>query len=941
MGHYNDQVDDVAGPSTSFTSNPTQDELQQKAAELRQRLLEKRKLIHNGENKAHNKGGIVKEEVIETISEFLDSDHAKERAEELRLRLMLKQKMASKVKKAKDLEPEIKRKSLGSSFDHDERYYVQPSPSTDDEVDARTPDIGDMRFEDMTEEQKGQLSPDELHLKEQQYQQRLIARLPPFYPGIFGSRSVKEYKFIRRIEEGTFGIVYEALELDSDVTVALKRLKLNNEKEGFPITSLREINMLMKCRLHKNIVRLIEVVTGSTMDKFYLVMEYVPHDVRKLIKLMVKKNKHFTIAQTKTLMLQLLSGISFMHSEWVIHRDLKPSNLLLTHDNVLKIGDFGLCREYGDPLKPYTPVVVTLWYRCPELLLGAKLYSTKVDMWSIGCIFGEFLKLKPMFQGSSEIDQLNKIFLDTGVPNETVWPGYKDLPGIPRCIFPSAPFNQFRSKYLKDVCSENGLDLLQRLLALCPERRISAEEALKHKFFTEKPEPASFESFPTWPENLEKFKNPPILALSQSLNSSQRILCRCQGIGFTPPSQKKPSKRSLFSALGFLWEPRRSLFITIPWRTSTASWKKESDFSSSNTVIATLKKDSIRSLKPQKKMKSQQGYQSLIENDSLFKQAFKKYKKRNGKVDLDDVIDVKMTDSIKGIVCRPIQTDLKLDNVGIGLRPISEWSLATLTHRPGLYILNNIITEEGQIELAKKCLLEYSEPPNVTNLTVDGSYNQSDVFLNRSEKLRWVTMGNDYNWTDKIYADRPRNRLPDEIVKFADLVSRILGLGPMAPDAVIMNFYPSKATLSPHVDRSERSIEKPLISISLGQSAIYLSGGASLDDPIDPILLHSGDVLVMHGAQRLVYHAVPRILKLRRFSKMEGINERVLEYINNCRLNITIRQVDERTEDNGLSEGKHLVSVKQGDQGDSLLRLEKQKIESGSLQIPRNADISA
>lgn len=106
----------------------------------------------------------------------------------------------------------------------------------------------------------------------------------------------------------------------------------------------------------------------------------------------------------------LLSGVQHLHDNWILHRDLKASNLLLSHKGVLKIGDFGLAREYGSPLKPYTPVVVTLWYRCPELLLGAKEYSTAVDMWSVGCIFGEFILRQPLFMGKSEIDQLNVVF---------------------------------------------------------------------------------------------------------------------------------------------------------------------------------------------------------------------------------------------------------------------------------------------------------------------------------------------------------------------------------------------------------------------------------------------------------------------------------------------------------------------------------------------------
>ena len=105
-----------------------------------------------------------------------------------------------------------------------------------------------------------------------------------------------------------------------------------------------------------------------------------------------------------------MRGIAHLHDNWIIHRDLKTSNLLLSHKGVLKIADFGLAREYGSPLKEYTAVVVTLWYRSPELLLNTKKYSTAVDMWSVGCIFGEMMLMKALFPGKNEKDQLDKIF---------------------------------------------------------------------------------------------------------------------------------------------------------------------------------------------------------------------------------------------------------------------------------------------------------------------------------------------------------------------------------------------------------------------------------------------------------------------------------------------------------------------------------------------------
>lgn len=135
-------------------------------------------------------------------------------------------------------------------------------------------------------------------------------------------------------------------------------------------------------------------------------MEYVDHDLRELMQSI---REPFLQSEVKTIMRQLLSATQYMHSHWIIHRDLKTSNLLISSGAILKIADFGLARTYSDPVKPMTPLVVTLWYRAPELLLGAKEYSTEIDMWSIGCIFGELLTNKPLFDGKSEINQIKKV----------------------------------------------------------------------------------------------------------------------------------------------------------------------------------------------------------------------------------------------------------------------------------------------------------------------------------------------------------------------------------------------------------------------------------------------------------------------------------------------------------------------------------------------------
>ncbi|KAG8568891.1 hypothetical protein GDO81_014194 [Engystomops pustulosus] len=197
----------------------------------------------------------------------------------------------------------------------------------------------------------------------------LKQELPKYLPALQGCRSVEEFQCLNRIEEGTYGVVYRAKDKKTDEIVALKRLKMEKEKEGFPITSLREINTILKAQ-HDNIVRVREIVVGSNMDKIYIVMNYVEHDLKSLMETM---KQPFLPGEVKTLMIQLLRGVRHLHDNWILHRDLKTSNLLLSHAGILKVGDFGLAREYGSPLKPYTPIVVTLWYRAPELLLGAKV----------------------------------------------------------------------------------------------------------------------------------------------------------------------------------------------------------------------------------------------------------------------------------------------------------------------------------------------------------------------------------------------------------------------------------------------------------------------------------------------------------------------------------------------------------------------------------------
>lgn len=317
-------------------------------------------------------------------------------------------------------------------------------------------------------------------------------------------RSVDIYEKLNRISEGTYGVVYRARDRQTGKICALKRIKLDKERDGFPLTSIREINILLSLS-HPSIVNVSEVVVGSSLDSIFMVMEYADHDLKSVMD--QRMRQPFSIAEVKCLMLQLLSGIAYLHANWVIHRDLKTSNILYTNRGELKICDFGLARQYGEPLKPYTHLVVTLWYRAPELLLGARTYSTAVDVWSCGCIMAELLAKSPLFQGANELSQLDLIFKNLGYPTNETWPGVDALPNYKKFKFKASGNGLLRSKFPppgpvfdgRPTISAIGFDLLTGLLDLCPEKRLSAAQAMDHAWFREHPLPKDPSMMPTFP----------------------------------------------------------------------------------------------------------------------------------------------------------------------------------------------------------------------------------------------------------------------------------------------------------------------------------------------------------------------------------------------------------------------------------------------------------
>lgn len=269
--------------------------------------------------------------------------------------------------------------------------------------------------------------------------------------------------------------MYKGRNKETGTLVALKEINLDSE-EGTPSTAIREIS-LMKDLKHNNIVNLYDVI--HTENKLTLVFEYLDRDLKKYMDI---NGNHGALDPqvVKSFMFQLLQGIDFCHQNRVLHRDLKPQNLLTNAKGELKIGDFGLARAFGIPVNTFSNEVVTLWYRAPDVLLGSRNYSTSIDMWSAGCILAEMLLGKPLFPGSSNEDELQKIFRIMGTPNERTWPGISQMPNY------RDNFQIFIPQDLRTIIPNIdplALDLLNGLLQLKPENRISAQQALQHPWF--------------------------------------------------------------------------------------------------------------------------------------------------------------------------------------------------------------------------------------------------------------------------------------------------------------------------------------------------------------------------------------------------------------------------------------------------------------------------
>ncbi|KAI8965228.1 meiotic mRNA stability protein kinase SSN3 [Daldinia sp. FL1419] len=348
-------------------------------------------------------------------------------------------------------------------------------------------------------------------------------------------RVVDKYKVIGFISSGTYGRVYKAVSRQGQPgEFAIKKFKPDKEGEqvqysGISQSAVREMALCSELS-HDNVIRLIEIILEDKC--IFMVFEYAEHDLLQIIHHHTQQPRHSIPPSTvKSIMFQLLNGCQYLHSNWVLHRDLKPANIMVTSNGQVKIGDLGLARLFSKPLHSLwsgDKVVVTIWYRAPELLLGSRHYTPAIDMWAVGCIFAELLSLRPIFKGEEakmdkktvpfQRNQMQKIVDIMGMPTKERWPFLTSMPEYnnlnmlqPPMMHPGHHHHHHHNKSAGSVShlekwyystigahsstsspnsngslaalGPEGYKLLSGLLEYDPERRLTAAQALQHPFF--------------------------------------------------------------------------------------------------------------------------------------------------------------------------------------------------------------------------------------------------------------------------------------------------------------------------------------------------------------------------------------------------------------------------------------------------------------------------
>uniref|UniRef100_A0A3Q1HPS4 Protein kinase domain-containing protein n=2 Tax=Anabas testudineus TaxID=64144 RepID=A0A3Q1HPS4_ANATE len=380
----------------------------------------------------------------------------------------------------KNLKKKKKKKNKHKQQDED---LIPPVKSTEEEIGMQR---------DKTSNAGGAEKPD-----------REAAIMSKYYDGVEFPfcDDFSKYEKMAKIGQGTFGEVFKAKHRQTGKKVALKKVLMENEKEGFPITALREIKILQLLK-HENVVNLIEICrTKATQfnrykSSIYLVFDFCEHDLAGLLS---NANVKFTLAEIKKVMQMLLNGLYYIHRNKILHRDMKAANVLITRDGVLKLADFGLARAFSlaknSQGNRYTNRVVTLWYRPPELLLGERDYGPPIDLWGAGCIMAEMWTRSPIMQGNTEQHQLTLISQLCGSITPEVWPAVdKKYELYQKMELPKGQKRKVKDRLKAYVKDPYALDLIDKLLVLNPSQRTDSDDALNHDFFWSDPMPSDLKN---------------------------------------------------------------------------------------------------------------------------------------------------------------------------------------------------------------------------------------------------------------------------------------------------------------------------------------------------------------------------------------------------------------------------------------------------------------
>ncbi|ETW02588.1 CMGC/CDK protein kinase [Aphanomyces invadans] len=296
---------------------------------------------------------------------------------------------------------------------------------------------------------------------------------------------VGHYTLHEEIGRGTYGVVYEARHNVSGNKVAIKRLLPRHDA-----SSSDEVGVMQRLAGAPHILQLQEVLHEQYQHEptTFIVSEFMESDLETVIRA-TDALPQLSLPQIKSYLRMTIQGLAECHARHIIHRDVKPNNILLGSNGNAMLADFGMAVVVPELAARATSTwtlsfqVVTRAYRAPELLFGLKQYDTSVDMWAVGCLFGELFLRRVWFDGASDIDQLNRIFRALGSPDEQHWSAAKTLPFFLEFAPTSPPslVTQF------PTLPATGIDLLSKLLRLDPTARISAADALAHPFFAESP----------------------------------------------------------------------------------------------------------------------------------------------------------------------------------------------------------------------------------------------------------------------------------------------------------------------------------------------------------------------------------------------------------------------------------------------------------------------